>query len=72
MGTAVEPPLRWFNELFAPRSGHLYGRFLQIRRATTRPVCAELGLKPWQDPHNADRRFARVCVRNTACRTALP
>jgi tRNA(Ile)-lysidine synthase len=47
----------------APRTGHLVRPFLQIRRTTTRQVCAELGLKPWQDPHNSDRRFTRVRVR---------
>jgi tRNA(Ile)-lysidine synthase len=47
----------------APRTGHLVRPFLQIRRTTTRQVCAELGLEPWQDPHNSDRRFTRVRVR---------
>ncbi len=28
-----------------------------------RDACAALGLAPWADPHNADRRFARVRVR---------
>ena len=46
-----------------PRAGHLVRPFLQIRRTTTEQVCAELGLEPWQDPHNSDRRFARVRVR---------
>ena len=26
-------------------------------------ACAELGLSPWHDPHNADRRFTRVRLR---------
>ena len=30
---------------------------------TTVASCAELGLTPWTDPHNADPRFARVRVR---------
>jgi tRNA(Ile)-lysidine synthase len=47
-----------------PRAGHLVRPFLQIRRTTTEQVCAELGLEPWQDPHNSDRRFARVRVRD--------
>jgi tRNA(Ile)-lysidine synthase len=28
-------------------------------------VCAAEGLQPWDDPHNTDRRFARVRVRET-------
>ena len=31
---------------------------------TTHAACAELGLTPWQDPHNADRRFTRTRLRN--------
>lgn len=46
-----------------PRAGHLVRPFLRIRRSTTEQVCAELGLEPWQDPHNSDRRFTRVRVR---------
>ncbi|WP_304107642.1 tRNA lysidine(34) synthetase TilS [Mycolicibacterium bacteremicum] len=33
------------------------------RRATTEAACAELGLTPWRDPHNADPRFTRVRLR---------
>ena len=44
--------------------GHLVRPFLRIRRTTTEQVCAELGLEPWQDPHNSDRRFTRVRVRD--------
>ena len=29
----------------------------------THAACAELGLTPWQDPHNADRRFTRTRLR---------
>ena len=47
-----------------PRAGHLVRPFLRIRRTTTEQVCAELGLEPWQDPHNSDRRFTRVRVRD--------
>lgn len=36
---------------------------LEVRRATTRAACAADGLEPWDDPHNADLRFARVRVR---------
>ncbi|BDV29538.1 tRNA lysidine(34) synthetase TilS [Microbacterium terricola] len=38
---------------------------LDVRRATTRAACAAEGLDPWDDPHNADPRFARVRVRDT-------
>ena len=47
-----------------PRAGHLVRPFLRIRRTTTEQVCAELELEPWQDPHNSDRRFTRVRVRD--------
>jgi tRNA(Ile)-lysidine synthase len=53
----------------ASRAGHFVRPFLSIRRATTEQVCAELGLNPWQDPHNADRRFTRVRVRETVLPT---
>ena len=53
----------------ASRVGHFVRPFLGIRRATTEQVCAELGLNPWQDPHNADRRFTRVRVRETVLPT---
>lgn len=36
---------------------------LGVRRTVTHAACAELGLAPWQDPHNADRRFTRVRLR---------
>ncbi|WP_319449221.1 MULTISPECIES: tRNA lysidine(34) synthetase TilS [unclassified Mycobacterium] len=36
---------------------------LGVRRALTHAVCAELGLTPWQDPHNTDPRFTRVRLR---------
>src|SRR5260370_10524586 len=39
---------------------------LAVRRATTGAACAELGLEPWQDPHNRDFRFARARVRHQA------
>lgn len=41
-----------------------WGRpLLGIRRDLTRAACAELGLEPWQDPHNDDARFTRVRLR---------
>jgi tRNA(Ile)-lysidine synthase len=36
---------------------------LDVRRALTQAVCTELGLTPWQDPHNADPRFTRPRLR---------
>ena len=36
---------------------------LGTARATTRQACAEAGLVPWEDPHNADSSYARVRVR---------
>jgi tRNA(Ile)-lysidine synthase len=40
-----------------------YRPLLGERRAVTHAACAELGLTPWQDPHNTDRRFARTRLR---------
>jgi tRNA(Ile)-lysidine synthase len=40
-----------------------YRPLLGIRRALTHAACVELGLMPWQDPHNADRRFTRTRLR---------
>ena len=53
----------------APRAGHLLRPFLHLRRGTTEQACAELGLDPWQDPHNTDPRFARVRVRENVLPT---
>lgn len=36
---------------------------LAVRRETTRAACVAEGLPPWDDPHNLDRRFLRVRVR---------
>jgi tRNA(Ile)-lysidine synthase len=52
----------------AVRTGGYLRPLLQLRRTTTEAMCAELGLDPWQDPHNADPRYARVRVR----RNVLP
>ena len=41
---------------------------LGLRRDLTRRACAEWGIEVWDDPHNAEDRFARVRVR----RTVLP
>jgi tRNA(Ile)-lysidine synthase len=37
---------------------------LDLPRATTRAVCAALGLPAWEDPHNADPRFVRARLRH--------
>ena len=47
-----------------PRRGCFLRPFLELRRATTAAVCAESGIEPWTDPHNADPAFARVRVRD--------
>ncbi|GAB3442977.1 tRNA lysidine(34) synthetase TilS [Actinophytocola sediminis] len=41
-----------------------WGRpLLDLPRTTTAAACAELGLDPWQDPHNANPAFTRVRLR---------
>lgn len=40
-----------------------YRPLLGVRRAVTQAACDELGLTPWLDPHNADRRYTRVRLR---------
>jgi tRNA(Ile)-lysidine synthase len=45
----------------APVRGVLRRPLLGVRRSVTAQAAA--GLEPWQDPHNAERRFARVRVR---------
>jgi tRNA(Ile)-lysidine synthase len=52
-----------------PRSGHLLRPLLEVRRQVTERACAEVGLEPWRDPHNADRRYARVRVREVVLPT---
>jgi tRNA(Ile)-lysidine synthase len=47
----------------APRRGIFLRPLLGVRRQATADACSALGLIPWADPHNADRRFARVRVR---------
>lgn len=48
----------------AVRARSLLRPLLDLGRATTGQACAELGLEPWQDPHNRDRAYARVRVRH--------
>ena len=43
-----------------------YRPLLSIRRTVTHAACTELGLSPWQDPHNTDRRFTRTRLRRGA------
>jgi tRNA(Ile)-lysidine synthase len=38
--------------------------FLGTTRAQTDQACADQGLEPWHDPHNADRSYARVRIRH--------
>ena len=45
------------------RRGVFVRPLLALRRPVTGAACEALGLRPWADPHNADRRFARVRVR---------
>lgn len=52
----------------AERRDRFVRPLLALPREVTRECCAELGLEPWQDPHNAEPRFTRVRVR----RTVLP
>lgn len=41
-----------------------WGRpLLGVPRVTTQQACAELGVPPWSDPHNADPRYTRVRLR---------
>jgi tRNA(Ile)-lysidine synthase len=41
-----------------------FGRpLLGVRRARTVAACAELGVTPYDDPHNTDSRFTRVRLR---------
>jgi tRNA(Ile)-lysidine synthase len=53
----------------AARSGRLVRPLLGLRRSVTERACTELGLNPWRDPHNVDRRFARVRARVTVLPT---
>jgi tRNA(Ile)-lysidine synthase len=45
------------------RRGVFVRPLLGIRRPVTAAACAAMGLSAWSDPHNADRRFARVRAR---------
>ncbi|KUF06450.1 tRNA lysidine(34) synthetase TilS [Leucobacter sp. G161] len=41
----------------------LVGADPEVGRVTTAAACRELGLSVWDDPHNSDRTYARVRVR---------
>lgn len=45
------------------RAGRYARPLLVIRRAATRQACRDAGLVPWDDPHNLDRAYVRVRVR---------
>ena len=44
-------------------NGSFLRPLLGIRRTTTVQACADAGLEPWTDPHNADPGFTRVRAR---------
>ena len=48
------------------RRGPYRRPLLGVGRATLRTACEALGLRPWDDPQNADPAFARVRVRYQA------
>lgn len=44
-----------------------WGRpLLGIRRSVTRAACVDLGITPWEDPHNNNPEFTRVRLRHEA------
>ena len=49
-----------------PRRGPYRRPLLGVGRATLRAACEALGLRPWDDPQNADPAFARSRVRHQA------
>jgi tRNA(Ile)-lysidine synthase len=51
------------------RRGPFRRPLLGVPRATVRAAAAALGLASWEDPHNADPRFARARVRGTVMPT---
>jgi tRNA(Ile)-lysidine synthase len=46
-------------------TGHYLRPLLQISRAQTEAFCQDSGLAYWSDPHNADKKYARVRVRES-------
>lgn len=57
-GMAGMPPVRSINGTRFLRP------LLDVSRAQTRAVCVELGLEPWDDPHNTDPAYTRARVRS--------
>lgn len=53
----------------AARNGPYLRPLLGVRRALTRQACLDAGLAAWDDPHNADPRYARVRVRGSVLPT---
>ena len=51
----------------AVRGGRLLRPLLGLRRHDHRACCAELGLTPWADPHNADPAFTPGAGAAAAC-----
>jgi tRNA(Ile)-lysidine synthase len=49
----------------APRAGLFVRPLLGVRRETTHAFCADSGLEAWQDPHNVDRAYRRVRLRES-------
>ena len=49
-----------------PSRGPYRRPLLGVGRATLRAACEALGLRPWDDPQNADPAFARARVRHQA------
>jgi tRNA(Ile)-lysidine synthase len=47
-----------------PRTGRFRRPLLELGRAVTLAACADQGLTPWDDPHNADPAYARARVRH--------
>ena len=44
-----------------------WGRpLLGLRRSVTRAACVDLGITPWEDPHNNNPEFTRVRLRHEA------
>ncbi|TAK70175.1 MAG: tRNA lysidine(34) synthetase TilS [Actinomycetota bacterium] len=50
----------------APVAGLLRRPLLGLPRSVLRAAVQAAGLQPWDDPHNADARYARVRVRDRA------
>ena len=50
-------------------NGKYFRPLLAITRDQTEKACEEMKLSPWLDPHNSDKQFARVRVRNVVLPT---